>query len=144
MKDFSFVMLIKLQFTHQKESTTFIFIYTNNDNTFRSPNSNQFVDGTNTSSWQLTKQDHTLYVFVLQQVNICTHLCDGANVDHDNIINLCEKKYIYMKYIISRLKKETQRNTTRTKIAICEIHNILWSISVNVRRHVRLHACKIV
>lgn len=71
-----------------KHSPAFFFIHTDHHHTFVAPDPDEFVDGSDSSSGELTEQDHPLDVVVLQQTHIGAHLCYRSDIDHHHIFHL--------------------------------------------------------
>jgi len=69
---------------------TFVFIDPDHDYTLVSADTNQLVDGTDTTSRELTQQYHAFNVIVLQQVDVCTHFSNRSNIYHDYVLHLWE------------------------------------------------------
>ena len=69
---------------------TFIFVYPDDDDTFVPADSDEFVDGADTSPRQLAQQDHALDVVILEQVHVGAHLGDRGHSHHDNVLALGE------------------------------------------------------
>ena len=55
-----------------------------------SSDSDQLVDGPDSSSGQLGEEDHALDVVVLQQMDVRAHVGDGPDVDHDHVLHFRE------------------------------------------------------
>lgn len=55
---------------------TFLLVHTKNDHDFVSPDSDELLDTSDTSSRQLGEENHAINVVIFQQFDIGTHLCD--------------------------------------------------------------------
>jgi len=74
-----------LSFPTQKHVSThtFIFINPQYNNNLIPPHSNQFLNTPDTSPGQLAQQNHAIDIIILQQLNICAHFGNLADIDHD-------------------------------------------------------------
>lgn len=55
---------------------TLVFVHTQNDNDFVPANPNKLLDGSNTSSGKLRKQNHSVNVVVFKKLDVGAHLGD--------------------------------------------------------------------
>jgi hypothetical protein len=55
---------------------TLLLVYSENDHYFISPNSNELLNTSNTTSREFGKKDHAIDVIVFEQLDVCSHFCD--------------------------------------------------------------------
>lgn len=82
--------LIFLMLSYEVKQPTFLFVHSDNHDTLVASDADKFVDGADATAWELTQQDHSLDVVVLQQADVSAHLSDGAYVHHHHILHLRE------------------------------------------------------
>lgn len=69
---------------------TLLLVHSDDDHTLVTTDADELVDGADTSTRQLTQENHAFDVVVLQQADIGAHLSDGPHVDHHHVLHLWE------------------------------------------------------
>ena len=57
------------------------------DDDFISPNSDEFVDASDSSSGEFTEENHSFDVVVFEEFDIGTHFSDLANLHDDELVD---------------------------------------------------------
>lgn len=111
---------------------TLLFVHSDDDHAFIATYADELVDGADTSTWQLTQEDHALDVVVLQKADIGAHLGDGPHVHHHYILHLWEP--VLVKSTAEprhRWKKRTKWDVKHLKQAVLSQILLKWDMSVS-------------